>query len=368
VKTEAAILWGVNQPWSVEEVELDDPHAHEIRVRLAACGLCHSDDHCVKGDLMVGMPIIGGHEGAGVVEAVGPGVTRLKEGDHVVLAFIPACGYCRWCSSGHQNLCDLGAALMEGKPLDGTFRAHARGEGLRTMSLLGTFSPYVVCPEASAIKVDDDLPLDIAALVGCGVTTGWGAAVNLAKVEPGDTVVVVGAGGLGTSAIQGARVSGAATIVAVDPVEFKRESAMRFGATHTAASWTEAMALVADLTRGVMADAAVFTGSLVQAEDVGQLMSLVRKGGRAVITSTANPSVQQVSLSLVEFVFFQKELKGNVFGGGNPFVEIPKLLNLYRQGVLKLDEMVTKEYKLTDINEGYADLLDGKNVRGLIRY
>jgi NDMA-dependent alcohol dehydrogenase len=368
MKTEAAILWGVNQPWSVEEIELDEPHAHEIKVSLTASGLCHSDDHCVKGDLMVGMPIIGGHEGAGIVEAVGPGVTRLKEGDHVVLAFIPACGYCRWCSSGHQNLCDLGAQLMEGKPLDGEFRAHARGQGLRTMSLLGTFGPYVVCPEASAIKIDDDLPLDVAALVGCGVTTGWGAAVNLAKVEPGETVVVVGAGGLGTSAIQGARVSGAAMIIAVDPVEFKRETAMIFGATHTAPSMAEAMALVGDLTRGVMADAAVFTGSLVQAEDVGALLSLVRKGGRAVITSTANPSVQQVSLSLVEFVFFQKELKGNVFGGGNPFVEIPKLMNLYREGVLKLDEMVTKEYKLADINEGYADLLDGKNLRGLIRF
>ena len=127
MKTEAAILWGVNQPWSVEEIELDDPHDGEIKVRLAASGLCHSDDHCVKGDLMVGMPIIGGHEGAGVVEAVGPGVSRLKEGDHVVLAFIPSCGYCRWCSSGHQNLCDLGATLMEGTPLDGTFRAHAVG-------------------------------------------------------------------------------------------------------------------------------------------------------------------------------------------------------------------------------------------------
>jgi NDMA-dependent alcohol dehydrogenase len=368
VKTEAAILWGLNEPWSVEEIELDDPHANEIKVRLTASGLCHSDDHCVKGDLMVGMPIIGGHEGAGVVEAVGPGVKRLKEGDHVVLAFIPSCGYCRWCSSGHQNLCDLGATLMTGTPLDGTFRAHARGEGLRTMSLLGTFSPYVVCPEASAIKIDDDLPLDVAALVGCGVTTGWGAAVNLAKVEPGDTVVVVGAGGLGTSAIQGASVSGAAMVIAVDPVEFKRESALRFGATHTAPSMTEAMTLVNQLTRGVMADAAVFTASLAQAEDVGQLLSLIRKGGRAVITSTANPNVQQVNLSLVEFVFFQKELKGNVFGGGNPFVEIPKLLNLYRQGVLKLDEMVTTEYKLADINQGYADLLDGKNVRGLIRF
>ncbi len=368
MKTEAAILWGLHEPWSVEEIELDAPHYGEIQVRLAASGLCHSDDHCVKGDLIVGMPIIGGHEGAGIVEEVGPGVTRLKEGDHVVLAFIPACGYCRWCSSGHQNLCDLGALLMEGVPADGEFRAHARGQGLRTMSLLGTFSPYVVCHETSAIKIDDDLPLDIAALVGCGVTTGWGSAVNLAAVLPGETVVVAGAGGLGISAIQGAHISGAGTIVAVDPVEFKRESALQFGATHTVASMEEAMPLVSDLTRGVMADAAVFTGSLVAGEHVRQLLSLIRKGGRAVITSTANPNVQQVDLSLVEFVFFQKHLMGNVFGGGNPFVEIPKLLNLYRQGVLKLDEMVTADYKLSEINQGYADLLDGKNLRGLIRF
>ncbi len=243
-----------------------------------------------------------------------------------------------------------------------------RGQGLRTMSLLGTFSPYVVCHENSAIKIDDDVALSTAALLGCGVTTGWGAAVNLAKVQPGETVVVAGAGGLGISAIQGARVSGAATIVAVDPVEFKRQAAKQFGATHTAASMVEAVALVGDLTRGVMADAAVFTGSLVSGEHVGQLLSLIRKGGRAVITSTANPSVQKVDLSLVEFVFFQKHLIGNVFGGGSPFVEIPKLLNLYRQGLLKLDEMVTAEYALADINQGYTDLLDGKNVRGLLRF
>lgn len=365
--TKAAILWEVGTPWSVEEVHLDDPQATEVRVKLASSGLCHSDDHSVKGDLPTGLPIIGGHEGAGIVEEVGSSVTRLKPGDHVVMAFMPACGHCRWCASGMSQLCDYGAVIMEGMPIsDGQFRAHARGQGLHQMSLLGTFSPYIVVHQDSCVKIDDDIPLEVAALVGCGVTTGFGAAVNRAGVRPGDTVVVVGTGGVGSSAIQGARIAGADTIVAVDPFEYRRDGAKMLGATHAVASMEEAMPLVAELTRGVMADRTIMTASLMTGDMLMPLMLLTRKGGRACLTSVANPSIMNADVVLVDLILSQKEIVGNVFGGCNPHADIPMLLRLYQRGLLKLDELVSKTYALEEINTGYDDLLNGRIMRGMV--
>jgi S-(hydroxymethyl)glutathione dehydrogenase/alcohol dehydrogenase len=321
----------------------------------------------VKGDLPTGLPIIGGHEGAGVVEAVGPGVRRLKEGDHVVMAFMPACGHCRWCAQGDSVLCDYGAVIMDGLPItDGIARVHARGQDLRQLSLLGTFAPYAVVHEDSCIKIDDDIPLELASLVGCGVTTGWGAAVNRAKVQPGDTVVVVGTGGVGSSAVQGARMAGASIIIAVDPFEFRRDQAKLLGATHAVASMDEAMPLVTELTRGVMADKTIMTASLMTGDMLMPLMLMTRKGGRACLTSVANPNVLNADIVLVDTILSQKEIVGNVFGGSNPHADLPRLLNMYKHGQLKLDELVTKTYTLEQINEGYDDLLNGRIMRGMI--
>src|SRR4051794_17716001 len=223
VKTKAAILWEVNTPWSVEEIELDEPKAGEVLVRMAASGLCHSDEHLVTGDLPFELPMIGGHEGAGIVEEVGSDVSWLQPGDHVVFGFIPSCGRCQSCSTGHQNLCDLGMYLAGGLQIaDQTSRHHADGNDLRLMCLLGTFSHHTVVNEASCIKIEPDLPLDRACLLGCGVVTGWGSSVYAAEVAPGDTVAVVGIGGIGVNAVQGARLAGAKRIVAIDPLEFKR--------------------------------------------------------------------------------------------------------------------------------------------------
>ncbi len=373
MKTKAAVLWGTKQDWQIEEVELDDPVAGEVRVKLTASGMCHSDEHVREGDITPlepgGFPFIGGHEGAGIVDEVGPGVTSLKKGDHVVLGFIPACGRCESCSTGHQNLCDNGATLLTGQMIaDGRYRAHVNGKDAGTMCLLGTFSPYVVAHESSVIKIDDDIPLDKAALVGCGVTTGWGSAVYAAQVEAGDTVVVIGIGGVGSNAVQGAALAGAKRVVAIDPVEFKREQAMALGATHTFASMEEAVEPLRELTRGRMADKAIITVGRIEGTQIAEMMALIKKNGTGVVTGMGDMAASDVSLSLFDLAMMQKRLQGSIFGSANPRFDIPKLLGLYQEGRLKLDELITKTYRLEDINEGYADMLAGKNIRGVIMY
>jgi S-(hydroxymethyl)glutathione dehydrogenase/alcohol dehydrogenase len=381
VDTQAAILWETNTPWSVEDIVLDPPEQGEVVVKLAASGLCHSDEHLVTGDMtippqvteMTGikmLPIIGGHEGAGEVVEVGPGVTTLAPGDHVSLGFVPACGRCPSCSAGRQNLCDLGAYLLLGRQIGGlTSRHHAaNGTDLGIMCCLGTFGPYTVVNEASCIKLDGDIPLDKAALVGCGVTTGWGSAVYLADVQPGETVVVIGIGGIGINAVQGAAMAGARNIVAVDPVPFKLAEAVKFGATHTAASVEEAIALVGEITWGALAEKAIITTGVAEGSMIAPVMSMVAKGGRCVVTAVAPMAQTEISLNLAELTLLQKQLVGGIFGGANPRRDIPRLLRLYKEGKLKLDELVTTTYKLNDINQGYQDMRDGKNLRGMILY
>ena len=366
MKMNAAVLWNVNEDWSVEEVELDPPQEGEVLVSFEATGLCHSDHHIRTGDVPGPLPIIGGHEGAGIVQEVGPGVKDLKPGDHVVASFIPACGRCRWCASGHQNLCDLGAMLLSGTQLDGTYRRHIGDQDVSVVLLLGTFAQYGTVSETSLVKIDDDLPLSRACLIGCGVTTGWGSAVNTANVSPGDTVVVIGCGGVGSGAIQGARLAGAEKIIVVDLVETKRDKAFEFGATHFATSMPEATALVAELTRGVMADSALLTVGLVEGPMIGEALDIVRKGGAVVLTAVAAMADVTPTLPMLMFTLFQKRLLGSVYGEANPLADIPTLLSLYREGKLLLDETVTAEYKLVEINSAYDDMLAGRNIRGVI--
>jgi NDMA-dependent alcohol dehydrogenase len=369
MKTEAAVLWEVGGDWSVEEIELDPPKEGEVLIRMVATGMCHSDEHLVTGDLPFELPIIGGHEGAGIVEEVGPGVSLVQPGDKVVLGFVPSCGVCPSCASGQQNLCDLGMHMASGRQIsDQTARHHAQGKDCGLMCLLGTFGRYTVVNQASCIKVLEDTPLDKACLVGCGVTTGWGASAYVADVEPGDIVVVVGTGGVGASAVQGAAMAGARYVVAVDPLEFKREQAMQFGATHTAPSMDEAMGLVQEISWGRGADKVILTVGVAKGDMVAPMMAMTKKGGTAVVMSVANPFEMEVQLNLFDLAMQQKSLKGAIFGGGNPRYDIPKLLNLYRDGQLKLDEMVTNTYKLEDINQMRADMNEGKNIRGVILF
>jgi S-(hydroxymethyl)glutathione dehydrogenase/alcohol dehydrogenase len=314
------------------------------------------------------MPVVGGHEGAGVVVEVGEGVTDVAEGDSVVLSFIPACGRCRPCIQGISNLCELGMHLLKGPQLDGTHRFHTRGHDVGQMCLLGTFSEYTVVPMASVVKIDKQVHLDKAALVGCGVTTGYGSVINTGEATAGDTVVVMGVGGVGINAVQAARIVGARHIVALDPVEYKRTRAMEFGATQVAATIEEASALVNGLTRGQKADVCVVTTDVAEGAYVGQALSLVGKRGRVVMTAMGHPGDKQVNLSLVDLTLFEKQVRGSLFGSSNPRIDIFKMLDLYGSGKLMLDELITREYPLSEINSGYDDLRSGLNLRGLIRF
>ncbi len=369
MKTKAAVLWEVKKPWSVEEIELDPPKAGEVLVKIAASGMCHSDEHLWTGDLPFELPLIGGHEGAGVVEEVGPDVTWLQPGDHVVFGFIPSCGRCPSCSTGHQNLCDYGDRLALGRQLsDGTSRHHAQGKDLGLMCLLGTFAHHTVVHEASCIKIEKDIPLDRACLLGCGVVTGWGSAVYAADVQAGDTVVVVGIGGIGANAVQGAKLAGAKHVVAIDPIEFKREKAMEFGATHTAKSMTDAVEMLQDITWGRMANKVIMTMGVGDAGVMHEALALAAKRGRVVVTNIHPAEETNATMSFLDLTLMEKQVVGSLFGSGNPRADIPKLLNLYREGLLDLDNLVTKTYTLEGVNDGYDAMREGTNIRGVMVY
>jgi alcohol dehydrogenase (nicotinoprotein) len=366
MKTKAAVVFETGKPIEIEELDLDGPREGEVLIRYTYAGLCHSDVHIAHGDLEARLPMVLGHEGAGIIEEVGPGVTRVKEGDHVVCSFIPNCGTCRYCATGRQSICDMGATILEGYLPGEHFPYKGRKGDYGAMCMLGTFSQWGTIHQNSVVKVDDDLPLDKAVLVGCGVPTGWGAAVNTANVSPGDTVVVVGIGGIGINAVQGARYAGAKNVIAVDPLENKREKAMELGATHTFASTDEAMAAITDMTRGQMADSAILTPGLMTSEIVSGGFNAIGKGGTVVLTGLNKIEEQNIELSGSVMTLFRKSLKGSLFGDCNPTTDIPKILGLYQSGDIKLDEIITRTYTLEQVNEGYDDLLAGKNIRGIV--
>ena len=365
-RAKAAVLWEGGEEWSVEDVEVRDPAPSEALVRVMASGLCHSDDHGVTGDVPGPIPIVGGHEGAGIVEAVGNDVTRVRPGDHVVLLPLAVCGQCRFCNDGRSYLCDLNAYAQQPTGPTGLFPFRARGREISSFTQLGTFSDYLVASERQMIKIDDSISFEAACLVGCGVPTGWGGAVNIAKPRIGDTVVVVGVGGVGTAAVQGARASGAANIVAVDPVAFKRDEIVKFGATHACADLDQARTLVSELTLNVMADSVIVTVGLLEGSLFADLADLVAKGGTICVTSVARFDDTNISVPINGFLLSNKALIGNVFGLTNPLWDVPRIFDMYRQGLLLLDEMITRRYKLEDVNKGYADMHAGLNIRGIL--
>jgi len=366
--TRAAILRGVGEPWEIITLDLDEPREREVLVQFEYSGLCQSDHHFRSGDIPARYPLIGGHEGSGVVEKVGPGVTRVEVGDHIVCSFLPVCGVCRWCATGHSGLCDLGLNAGTGKLPDGTYRFHHGDDDLGGVCALGTFSERAVISEYSCVKLDNDIRLDVAALLGCGVPTGWGSAVYAADVKPGDVVVIYGSGGVGSNAVQGAAQAGASVVAVVDPVQFKRDMAVTFGATHTFERHSEAVNFIREITWGRMADSAIITVALHTAEITDQALGIIGKVGTVAVTATGHQAEKQIVINAQSLKGYQQRIQGVMFGNCNPLADIPRLTNQYKRGRLKLDELITRRYRLDDINTGFDDLNSGKNIRGVIEH
>ena len=355
MRTRGALLWEVGQPWSVEAVDIGDPGPGEVLVRLVSAGLCHTDHHLRTGSLpSAAFPVLGGHEGAGVIAAVGPDVDALAVGDHVVTCAIPSYGGCSNHQAGQQN--------------SYSSRVTARGRDVHPASRLGTFAPYAVVPQASVVKIDPAVPLTVAWLLGCAVLTGHGAATRSAAVRAGEDVAVIGLGGVGMSAVQGAHVAGARRIFAIDPVAWKRDMAVTLGATHVYSDVGSAMSGIANATNGFMAHEVIVAVGDVEGKDVDGWLILTAKGGTCVLAALGNANATDVTLNLAINILQQKRLQGSLLGGGNPHHDIPLLASMYLAGKLVLDDMVTREYRLGEINDGFEDMLAGNVVRGMIRY
>ncbi len=367
MKTKAAVIVEPGKPFEIEELDLDGPGVNEVLVRYTHAGLCHSDVHILDGSFPARLPLVGGHEGSGIVEEVGPGVDRVKPGDHFVASFIPACGTCKWCATGRQPLCDSGATILDGwLPGERPFPITGPRGDYGAMSMLGTFSQYGVVHQNSIVPIAQEHPLDKAVLVGCGVPTGWGSAVNAAAISPGETVLIYGIGGVGINAVQGADHVGAKNIVAVDPLAFKREKAEEFGATHAVATAEEAQELALELTAGVGADKAIITVGVTSEPVVSAAFDAIRKGGTVVLTSMGKLEERSIHVQGVVLGLYKKTIRGTLYGDCNPTTDIARLLDLYSTGAVKLDELITKTYTLEQVNEGYDDLLNGELIRGVI--
>lgn len=369
MRTRGAVLFDSPGQWEIVDIDVEAPRQGELLIEMVAAGLCHSDDHYVQGDTVAPLPLAGGHEGAGKVVEVGPHTPGWSVGDHVVMSFLPACGRCRWCATGQQNLCDMGRFLRDGCREDGSFRMSLPGDdrNLAQMCGISTFSRHTLIDVAAAIKVPAELSLTSACLAGCGVGTGWGSAVNSAEVHPGDTVIIMGVGGIGIHAVQGARHAGASHVIAVDPVELKREMAGKVGATATFSTMSDAIDHAHSKTNGQGADAAIVCTGVLESDHVSDAFASIRKAGTVVVTAIGHGDTDVV-VNARELTLFQKRIQGSVFGGSNPTSDIPRMLDMYVNGDLLLDELVTATYALEDIAQGYADMHAGKNMRGVIAF
>lgn len=355
----AVVVHEVNRI-AVEQVELAPPKAHEVKIKMAAAGVCHSDLSVVNGTIPYPMPLVLGHEGSGIVEEVGEGVTHTKPGDHVVMSFVPNCGRCYYCVRHEAYLC---LATKAGLMLDGTSRLKLGDKQLAAFCSLGNMAEHVVCAAISVVPVSPDIPLPVAALIGCGVTTGVGAALNTAKVQAGSTVAVFGCGGVGISIIQGARIAGAARIFAVDVSDEKLQLAKRFGATDAVKADVAPKTLL-DATDGIGVDyafEAIGIGAVVEAA-----VQVTRRGGTTVAVGVGKLS-DTVKLNALAFPLSGKTLASSMFGSANPLYDFPRLLALYRGGKLDLEGMVTRTYTIDQTAEALKDLEQGKNARGVIQ-
>ncbi len=364
MRIQAAILTEANTPFQIETVTLDAPREGEVLVKIGASGICRSDWRVAIGTAPKPMPIITGHEGAGVVAAVGPGVSRVKAGDHVILTWAPDCGACFYCHRGKPNLCQTYSQLLAtGLQWDGTSRIRWTGQPVYILAGLGSFAEYAVVREESCVPMRHDIPLELAALAGCAVATGVGAAMYTAGIQPGQSAAIFGTGGIGLNIVQGAALCGADPIIAVDTNEAKLGIARQFGASHSVISDDDSAAEVRRLTSGRGADFAFEAVGMPQLQE--RAFEALRPGGQLTLVGTA-PDASRTNLPGAVITRGEMTVRGSFYGSVHPRRDIPFLLDLYLAGKLKLDELVARRYRLDQINEAYADMLSGEVARGVI--
>ncbi|MDP3062882.1 MAG: Zn-dependent alcohol dehydrogenase [Chloroflexota bacterium] len=361
----AAVLYKAGTPLVIEDLKQDSPKAKEVKVKVRCVGVCHSDLHYMKGDAVLPLPVVLGHEMSGVVTEVGPNVTEHKIGDHVIGNFRPSCGACRYCAGGMPYMCERYYALR-GPLTDGTTRLHKDGKDVWVMGMMGAFAEYCVVPESGAIPMPKEMPFGPACLIGCAVTTGVGAVVNRAKVRPGASVVVIGIGGVGLNVVQGARLVSATRIIAVDILDNKLEMARQFGATHTInASKEDVVKRVKELTEGLGSDYAFEV--IGNPKALRQAFDCLRPSGTAVMVG-APPIGSEVTVEARPFMFAEKILMGTWYGSSRPRIDFPRMVDLYMTKKLKIDELISRTYKLEQINEAFAALERGEVARSIITF
>jgi S-(hydroxymethyl)glutathione dehydrogenase/alcohol dehydrogenase len=362
----AAVLYTPNTPLEIEDLTLQEPQRGEVLVRLAASGVCHSDWHVISGDTQHPLPVVLGHEGAGVIEATGEGVLALTPGDHVILNWAPNCGQCYYCLHGQPNLCQtLTRPLWNGTLMDGTTRLSKGDDPIYHLSGLSTFAERAVVPQEACVRIRKDAPLQAASLVGCAVTTGVGAAIYTADIKPGDSVAVYGCGGVGLNILQGAVLAGAAKIIAIDRAAAKMQLAETFGATHTIMAGDDSVEKVQELTQGRGADFVFEAVGLPSIQETA--LAALRPGGTLVIAGIA-PMGSATNFPGAVLARQEKCVVGSYYGSANPQRDFPKMLDLYMAGKLKLDELITSTYRLEEINTAFDDMLSGEAARGVITF
>ncbi len=364
--SKGAVHVGLDQPLEIrDDIEVAAPKTGELKVRIVASGVCHSDLSVQNGTIPLPPPIVLGHEGAGIIEEVGPDTSGFAVGDHVVLTFVPECQQCFFCKRGQGFMCEQSAALNMGGMLDGTKRLSSGGTPLSQMAGCGTFSELTVVPSISAVKIDKEIPLKSAALLGCGVQTGVGAATNTASIRKGDTVAVIGCGGVGLNVIQGARIAGAERIIAIDMVESKLQLAKEFGATDFInAGEGNPVATVQSLTSERGADVVFEVIGL--GATIEQAMNMTRRGGETILVGVPRLDVMLNINPAFNFIYTAKTVKGCWYGSSNVHSEVPKLIELYKSGELKLDELISREIGIGDVNEAFAAMKTGEVARSVI--
>lgn len=366
MKIKAAVFYEKGEPFRIETLELDEPNAGEVLVKVLAAGVCHSDYHLTTGALRHKRPVVPGHEGAGTVVKVGEGVTKLKEGDFVALNWAPNCGECFYCLDGHPSLCETFiSAIWAGVMLDGTTRLSKDGEPVYHFSAISCFADHAVVPQESCIVLPEEVPANVAALIGCAVTTGVGAALNTAQVKPGSSVVVYGAGGVGLSTIMGAKLAGASQIIAVDVNDAKLDMARSFGATEAFIAGEGVPEEIKGLTGGRGADYVFEAIGIPQVQE--QCLDVVRPGGTIVLEGIA-PMGSETNLPGAVITRKEITVMGSYYGTANTARDFPKYADLYLKGQLDIERMITKTYALEEINAAYEDMIEGKMARGVIEF